>query len=68
MAMVDWQRVRAKVIFIFIDQFLLISYAIACLIALTWPTPGKAVASVQVRAWGRRGEGAFVMQVQRHVL
>ncbi|KAI3438931.1 hypothetical protein D9Q98_001345 [Chlorella vulgaris] len=51
--MVDWQRVRAKVIFIFIDQFLLISYAIACLIALTWPTPGKAVASVQFYVHGK---------------
>lgn len=46
--MVDWKRVWAKCLQIFIDQFLLISYIVAATIALAWPAPGKAVASVQV--------------------
>ncbi|PSC76757.1 BASS family transporter: sodium ion bile [Micractinium conductrix] len=38
---------------VFIDQFLLICYAVAALIALTWPTPGKAVLSLDFSVNGR---------------
>lgn len=51
--MVDWKRVWAKCLQIFIDQFLLISYIVAATIALAWPAPGKAVASVQFYVNGR---------------
>lgn len=44
----DWPKLRAKLHKLFIDQFLLISYFVAALIALTWPTPGKAVLSLDV--------------------
>ena len=45
----DWPKVRAKCLKLFIDQFLLISYVVAAIIALAWPVPGKAVMSVEVR-------------------
>lgn len=45
----DWKRVWAWCCETFVAQFLLISYIIATLIALTWPAPGKAVGGVSVR-------------------
>lgn len=50
---VDWEAVWAKAKKIFIDQFLLISYFIATLIALTWPTPGEWVVGLEVTIAGR---------------
>lgn len=47
-AAMDWPKLRARLLKLFIDQFLLISYFVAALIALTWPTPGKAVLSLDV--------------------
>ncbi|KAL4434255.1 hypothetical protein ABPG75_000696 [Micractinium tetrahymenae] len=49
----DWPKLRARLLKIFIDQFLLISYFMAALIALTWPTPGKAVLSLDFSVNGR---------------
>lgn len=49
----DWPKLRAKLHKLFIDQFLLISYFVAALIALTWPTPGKAVLSLDFSVNGR---------------
>ena len=36
-----------------IDQFMLISYAIAAIIALTWPAPGRAVNDVTISINGK---------------
>ena len=55
---IDWARVWAKAKKVFVDQFLLISYFVAALIALTWPTPGKWVVGLEVRGRGAAAASA----------
>lgn len=49
----DWPKLRARLLKLLIDQFLLISYLVAAVIALTWPAPGAAVLHAQFWVNGR---------------